>query len=369
MARAIWSGVLTFGLVTVPVQLFTATEDHTVHFHQLQRGTSERVRYQRVNERTGKEVDYDDIVKGYDLGGGDYVIVEPDELDEIAPGKSQVIEITGFVDLAKVEPVFFDKTYYLAPKGKEYTKVYELLRAALEKENKTGIATFVMRAKQYLVALRAQEEVLVLHTLHWADEVRDPRQELPVLPERGEGQSKEMDTARRLIDALSIDWNPEDYHDTYEERVKELVDAKASGKEIVSEEAPPEATNVIDLMETLRRSVEQTRSSGGKAAEERSGKKRTARVPARKPAGKPARKTTTKTTRKTTAGKARPSQVRASTTAGSKGVGKRELRQLSKTELYQRASDEGIAGRSRMSHEELVDALARAGRRRKKAAA
>ncbi|WP_308460717.1 Ku protein [Streptomyces sp. Ru72] len=217
MARAIWSGVLTFGLVTVPVQLFTATEDHTVHFHQLQRGTSDRVRYQRVNERTGKEVDCDDIVKGYDLGGGDYVIVEPDELDDIAPGKSQVIEITGFVDLDQVEPVYFDKTYYLAPKGEEYTKVYELLRAALEKENKTGIATFVMRGKQYLVALRAQEEVLVLHTLHWADEVRDPHQELPVLPGRGDVQGRELDTARQLIGALSIDWNPKDYHDTYEE--------------------------------------------------------------------------------------------------------------------------------------------------------
>ncbi|MEU9791299.1 Ku protein [Streptomyces sparsogenes] len=274
MARAIWSGVLTFGLVTVPVQMFTATEDHTVHFHQLQRGTSDRVRYQRVNGRTGKEVDHDDIVKGYDLGGGDYVIVEPDELDEIAPGKSQVIEITGFADLEQVDPVYFDKTYYLAPKGEEYTKVYELLRAALEKENKTGIATFVMRGKQYLVALRAQEQVLVLHTLHWADEVRDPHQELPVLPSRGDAQGKELDTARQLIGTLSVDWNPKDYRDTYEERVKELVDSKAKGKEIVSEEAPPEATNVIDLMEALQRSVEQTRGSGGKAPGELRGQRR-----------------------------------------------------------------------------------------------
>ncbi|POX40015.1 Ku protein [Streptomyces sp. Ru72] len=365
MARAIWSGVLTFGLVTVPVQLFTATEDHTIHFHQLQRDTSDRVRYQRVNERTGKEVDYDDIVKGYDLGGGDYVIVEPDELDDIAQGKSQVIEITGFVDLEQVEPVYFDKTYYIAPKGEEYAKVYELLRAALEKENKTGIATFVMRGKQYLVALRAQEEVLVLHTLHWADEVRDPHQELSVLSGRGDAQGRELDTARQLIGALSIDWNPKDYHDTYEEKVKELVDAKAKGKEIVSEEAPPQATNVIDLMEALQRSVEQTRGSGSKAPEERRSKKSTAQKPARKPAGKSAGKPA----KKMTAGKARPKETRASTTADSKGAGKRELRQLSKTELYQRASDQGIAGRSKMSHEELLDALARAGRRRKKIAA
>ncbi|WP_142147895.1 Ku protein [Streptomyces sp. SLBN-31] len=191
----------------------------------------------------------------------------------------------------------------------------------------TGIATFVMRGKQYLVALRAQEQVLVLHTLHWADEVRDPHQELPVLPGREDAKGKEMDTARQLIGALSMDWNPKDYRDTYEERVKELVDAKAKGKEIVSEEAPPEATNVIDLMEALQRSVEQTRSSHG--------------------------------TKQETSG---------SSAAGSRGTGKRELRQLSKTELYRRATEQDIPVRSKMSHDELVDALARAGRRKKTAA-
>ncbi|MBW8707502.1 hypothetical protein MBT84_48495 [Streptomyces sp. MBT84] len=359
MARAIWSGVLTFGLVTVPVQLFTATEDHAVHFHQLQRNTSDRVRYQRVNERTGKEVDYEDIVKGYDLGGGDYVIVEPEELDEITPGKSQVIEISGFVDLEQVEPVYFDKTYYLAPKGEEYTKVYELLRAALEKENKTGVATFVMRGKQYLVALRAQEEVLVLHTLHWADEVRDPHQELPVLSSRKDATGKELDTARQLIGALSTDWNPRDYHDTYEERVKELVDAKSEGKEIVSEEAPPEATNVIGLMEALQRSVEQTHNRRGKKQDSR-GAGTTTRKPSRKPAGKP---------RKKAAAKATPAKRATTTTARSRGTGKRELGKLSKAELYQQATEQDIAGRSKMSHDELVDALARAGRRKKKTAA
>ncbi|MFV0132051.1 Ku protein [Streptomyces sp. HMX87] len=334
MARAIWSGVLTFGLVTVPVQLFTATEDHTVHFRQLQRGTSDRIRYQRVNERTGEEVDYDEIVKGYDLGGGDYVIVEPDELDEIAPGKSQVIEITGFVDLDRIEPVYFQRTYYLAPKGEEYTKVYELLRAALEKENKTGIATFVMRSKQYLVALRAQEEVLVLHTLHWADEVRDPHGELPLLPDHSEATGKELRTARQLIGALSIDWRPEGYHDTYEERVKELVEAKADGKEIVSEEAPPQATDVIDLMEALQRSVEQS----GKGRQQPSGKR-----------GKP---------------KERPADGHGDGKAKRrKATGKRDrgkLEQLNKSELYERAGRLGIPGRSRMNRDQLLKAVTKA---------
>ncbi|MFI2433336.1 Ku protein [Streptomyces sp. NPDC018693] len=315
MARAIWSGVLTFGLVSVPVQLFTATTDHTTHFRQLQRGTSDRVRYQRVNERTGKEVDHDDIVKGYDLGGGGYVIVEPEELDEIAPGKSRTVEIIGFVDLEQVEPVYFDRTYYLAPKGDEYTKVYALLRTALRKENKTGIATLVMRGKQYLVALRAQEDVMVLHTLHWADEVRDPHQELPVLPGRDVARGKELDTARQLIEALTVDWHPEDYHDTYEERVRQLVEAKAKGEEIVTEEAAPEATDVIDLMDALRRSVEQSRTrKGGKRKRRKAGK----------------------------------------------GAAKDRLDRLSKGELYERAAQRDIPGRSRMNRDQLIQALTEA---------
>ncbi|WP_236241302.1 Ku protein [Streptomyces sp. CC228A] len=344
MARAIWSGVLTFGLVTLPVQLFTATEDHTVHFRQLQRGTSDRVRYKRVNERTGEEVAYDDIVKGYDLGGGDHVLVDPDELDEIAPGKSQVVEITGFVDLEQVEPVYFDRTYYLAPKGEEYAKIYDVLRSALDQENKTGIASFVMRGKQHLVALRAQEDVLVLHTLHWADEVRDPHEELPVLPEGSKATSRELDTARRLIDALSVDWNPEDYHDTYEERVRELVDAKAKGRHIVSEEAPPEPTNVISLMDLLQRSVEQSRGSREQPSAERG-------TPKRLPAGGKGEGKQQK--RRGKKGAEAPSPARS-------GGPVERLEQLSKDELYEQATQRGIAGRSKMNKDQLIEALGKA---------
>ncbi|WP_438489630.1 Ku protein [Streptomyces sp. S186] len=311
MARAIWSGVVSFGLVSVPVQLFTATEDHTVHFHQLQRGTSDRIRHQRVNERTGKEVDYDDIVKGYEVDGT-YVIVEPDELDAIAPGRSQVIDIRGFVDLGQVEPVYFARTYYLAPKAQEYTKVYELLRAALGQADKAGIATLVMRGKQYLVALRAQEDILAMHTLHWADEVRDPHQELPFLPERRQARGRDLDTARQLIDALSIDWRPKDYHDTYEEKVGELVAAKAKGQEVAGTEEPPAATNVVDLMETLRNSVEEARKGRGTGH--------------------------TKGTRP-------------------KGTRRRDLRDLSKSDLYQLAGDRDVPGRSKMNRDQLIKAL------------
>ncbi|MET8538708.1 Ku protein [Streptomyces sp. NPDC005065] len=360
MARAIWTGVITFGLATLPVGLFTATEDHTVHFHQLQRDTADRIRNRRVNERTGKEVSGGDIVKGYELAEGEYIVVEPDELDQIAPGRSQTIDITDFVDLDAIEPVYFDRTYYIAPRGKEYTKVYELLRAALEESDKAGIATFVMRGKQYLTALRAEERLLVLQTLHWADEVRDPGKELPELPSRRKGKGKELTLAIQLVDALSAPWEPGRYHDTYEEKVRELVQAKAEGQEIAVAEEAPQATNVIDLMSVLQSSLDQAR---GQETDAEPGP--TKKAPARKTARKPA----ATAAKRPAAHKAPPKTARTTAKARQRSTGKGGLRQLSKAELYQRATEQGIEGRSKMSREQLVNALSRAGRRRKKSAA
>ncbi|MET8902712.1 Ku protein [Streptomyces sp. NPDC004538] len=331
MARAIWTGVITFGLVSVPVGLFTATEDHTVHFHQLQRGTSDRIRNRRVNQRTGDEVDPADIVKGFEVGDGEYVVVEPGELDEIAPGRSRTLEITDFVDLDRIEPVYFGRTYYVAPRGEEYLKVYELLRTALAETGKAGVATFVMRNRQYLTALRAEDRVLLLQTLHWADEVRDPVEELPELPTGRVGRGKELDMALRLVDALSGPWDPARYHDTYQEKVRELVRAKAEGEEIAVAEEAPRATDVVDLMDVLRGSLEQAQGGGGK----------------------------------------RPSAPRKKAAAPSRGSRPKrsELRELSKAELYQRATEQDITGRSKMSRGQLVDALTGAGGRRKKKSA
>ncbi|MFC9283677.1 Ku protein [Streptomyces collinus] len=376
MARAIWSGVITFGLVTVPVGLYTATEDHTVHFHQLQRGTSDRIRNRRVNERTGDEVGTGDIVKGFPVGEGEYVVVEPDELDEIAPGRSQTIDISDFVELGAIEPVYFDRTYYVAPRGKEYTNVYELLRAALAEGNKAGIATFVMRNKQYLTALRAEDKVLVLQTLHWADEVRDPGSELPELPSGRAGSGKERQMALQLVDALSGEWQPERYHDTYQEKVRDLVRAKAEGQEIAVAEAAPEATNVIDLMQALEGSLEAARSGrGGKETAERStgsAGRRPARTAPDAKTAKPRSRSRSAPQSKSGRKSARSRGSGTGTGSGTGGGGgesRSELRKLSKAELYQRAADQEIAGRSKMSREELVDALAGSGRRRKKSAA
>lgn len=343
MARPVWSGALTFGLVSLPVQMFTATDSHTIHFHQLQRGTSDRVRNKRVNERTGEEVPLDEIVKGYDAGD-EYVIVEPGELEDIAPGRSQAVEITGFVDLEKVEPVFFDKTYYLGPKGKEYAKIYALLERALAESGKAGIATFVMRNRQYLVAVKAEGGLLTLHTLHWADEIRDPRAEIGTLPGRTEVTGRELKMARQLVETLSTDWNPEEFHDTFQERVAGLIEAKRSGESVEKAEPPATSTNVVDLMEALRASVEQARGADpggrGKTAGE----------------GAPVARIKDAAGRRRAGGAAKPGREPKAAKA-TKAAQATPLDSLTKAELYRRATDAGVPGRSSMTREELVAAL------------
>ncbi|MER5781731.1 Ku protein [Streptomyces mobaraensis] len=337
MAHAVWSGALTFGLVALPVQMFSATESHTIRFNQLQRGTSDRVRNKRVNERTGEEVPLTEIVKGYDMGD-DYVVVEPGELEEIAPGRSKSLEISGFVDLDTIDPIYFDKTYYLGPKSQEYAKVYALLHEALSRSNRAGIATFVMRNREYLVAVKAEGDILTLHTLHWADEIRDPRTEIGTLPERAKVAERELATAVQLVEALSVDWDPETYHDTYQEKVLELVQAKRAGGTVEKSEPAPRSTNVIDLMGALQASIDKAKSGGGKAAE--AAEEAELRPPVQLKDAAEKRRT------------------RQAAKKGAKKSATAELEGLSKTELYQRATDAGIPGRSSMSREELVKALA-----------
>jgi DNA end-binding protein Ku len=257
--RAIWSGAINFGLVTVPVELYSATEDHTVHFRQFERGTSDRIRYRRVNEQTGKEVDYADIVKGYDLGDGEYVLIEQDELDDIAPGRSRSIDIEEFVDVDRIDPIFFDKSYWLAPTKEEFGRAYGLLRQAMERTNKAGIARFVMRGKEHIAAVRAGDGVLILDTLLFAEDIRNPRRELSKLPEQAPPRGKELDMAVSLIDSMAEDWVPEDFQDTYTERVLKLIEDKKAGRKVTVEQPPAEPTNVTDLFEALSRSVEDRR--------------------------------------------------------------------------------------------------------------
>ncbi|TJZ44487.1 Ku protein [Streptomyces piniterrae] len=330
MARPVWSGSLTFGLVTLPVRMYTATDSHTIHFHQLQRGTSDRIRHQRVNERTGEEVPAEDIVKGFDTGE-DYVLVEPEELDDIAPGRSKALEITGFVDLAEVEPIFFDRTYYLGPRGKEYAKAYALLHQALDRSGKAGIATFVMRTREYLVAVKSEDDLLALHTLHWADEVRDPHREVDDLPARPKVTERELKAADQLIEALTTDGHPEDYHDTYQARVRNLVEAKRKGETVEKAEQAPESTNVIDLMDALNASLETAEGT-------RKGRRKGLEQSRRQGQGKGPRKGRGK------------SQAKGR-------IERSELGRYSKAELYELAAEADVRGRSSMNRGDLIKAL------------
>jgi DNA end-binding protein Ku len=263
MARPVWTGVISFGLVSVPVALYSATREHDVSFHQFEKGTSDRIRYHRVNERTGKEVDYEDIVRGADVGGGQYVMLDPDELDAIAPGRSRTLEIHTFVDLDEVDPIYYQKSYFLAPGSEESGKTYALLRDAMADANRVAIGTLVMRNKEYLAAIRAQDEVLVLETMFFADEVRDPHNEIDELPGELRLRSQELKMARQLIDSMSGPWTPEDHRDTYTDRVNELIEAKRQGAEVTLAEQAPDATKATELMEVLRRSVEAAKHRRG----------------------------------------------------------------------------------------------------------
>ncbi len=271
MAQKIWTGSINFGLVSIPVGLYAATEDHSIPFHQYERGTTDRVRYRRVNERTGNEVSYGDIVKGREVGDT-LVTVDPSELEEIAPRRSRTIDITSFVDLDEIDPVYFQKTYWLAPSSKDNSRPYSLLLRAMREANRVGVATFVMRGKEYLTAIRADRDALALDTLYFADEIRDANAvvgDLDTLDGKTKNADRELSMATDIIDSMTEDWKPEQYEDTYTARVEQLLQDKAQGKEPTVEEAAERDEGVIDLTEALRRSVDaakQRRTSSGSHA-------------------------------------------------------------------------------------------------------
>jgi DNA end-binding protein Ku len=300
MARTIWKGSLSFGLVNVPVGLYPATAEKTIRFHQFEAGTADRIRYKKVNERTGDEVDTQDIVRGVDLGGGDYVLLTDDELAAAAPVKSKLIEITDFVDLTDIDPVYFRATYYLAPEGEAAEKAYALLRSVMDQAGKIAIGTLVMRNKEYPVAIRPDREVLALETLYFADEIRRPADELPGLPHQVDLTDKETAMAELLVQSMESPWDPTRYEDTHRAKVEALIEEKRQGHEIVAE-APARPAQVVDLMEALSASIDEARAKGtapdtpAKARAKRPSRARTVAKPttgtrAKKAAPKPRRK-------------------------------------------------------------------------------
>jgi DNA end-binding protein Ku len=260
MARAIWTGSVAFGLVNVPVALYSATEDKTVHFNQFEAGTSDRIRYKRVNERTGREVKQPDIVRGHEVAEGDYVLITDDELEAVEPGRSRTIEITDFVDITEIDPIYYRRAYYLGPRDEGGTRAYALLHRAMADSGRAGIATFVMQGKQYLVAIRAKEAVLALQTMYFPDEVRDPREEIDNLPTGEQFSGRELAMAKQLIESVTTKWDPGNYRDTYRARVEDLIARKRRGEEIVREGEPAGEATVTDLMDALRRSAEEMRT-------------------------------------------------------------------------------------------------------------
>jgi DNA end-binding protein Ku len=249
-----WTGFLGFGLVNIPVGLHSATSDGTVHFNQLHKGTTNRIRYKKVDEVSGEEVPASDIVSGYDTGDGSYVIVTKEELKGLAAGRSEMIEITDFVDLDEIDPVYFRQSYYLAPRGKGADRAYALLRQTMRDTAKVGIATLVLRDKEHLVAVRPGADVLILETMYFADEVRNPAEELDTLPEAVAFEGRELDVAKMLVASLASAWEPGRYHNTYRARIEQLIEEKRQGHEVAFEPAAPKS-NVIDLMAALEASL------------------------------------------------------------------------------------------------------------------
>ena len=267
MARAIWSGSISFGLVSVPVKAFSAVRDHSVHFNQLEKKTGARINYKKVSDKTGKEVPSEAIESGYEVASGKYVVVEDEELEKLRPRTSRTIDISDFVDLHQIDPIYYERTYWLGPDGEAAERPYRLLLAAMEAEGKAGIGTVVMRKKQYLAAIRPLDGALAMSTMRFADEVV-PQKDVDALPGKGaKPEPKELKLASQIIGSLATDWDPKRYHDTYTEELKNLIEAKAKGKEIVIQEDAPAETNVLDLMQALEASLEAARKGGGKKME------------------------------------------------------------------------------------------------------
>jgi DNA end-binding protein Ku len=250
-----WSGAISFGLVNVPVKLYSAVSRKTVRFNQLNAETGNRIHQKRVDPETGDEVGYDQIVKGYELTKDRYVVITPDELDSLDPEKTRTVDIEDFVDLDEIDPVYYDHPYYLVP-DKGSTKAYGLLLGAMKQANKVAIARVVLRSKEQLVAIRPAGDVLMMETMLFHDEVV-PSHDIEDLPDGKElkATDRELKMAQQLIDSLSSEFDPTSYHDEYREKVLELIERKASGEEIAVQPDAPEPAKVPDLMAALEASL------------------------------------------------------------------------------------------------------------------
>jgi len=263
--KTIWKGAISFGLVTIPVKVYTATEEKTLKFNQLHAPDGGRIRYKRVCSIDGEEVSYGEIVKGYEYEKDHYVTLTDEELDALPVKTARAIEIERFVDSEQIDPIYFQRSYYLVPDGTG-VKAYHLLREAMSDDSKVALAKVAFRDKEHLATVRLRENVLVLETMFWPDEIRAAR--FDELDEEVELRPQEIKMARSLIDSLSDDFEPEDFQDEYRSALEDLISKKVQGEEVTYAE-PAEPSKVVDLMDALRASVEAAQAS--KPASDRGG--------------------------------------------------------------------------------------------------
>jgi len=294
----------------VPVKLYSAVHRENLAFHQFQEGTNARVRNKRVSEKTGKEVAYDDIVKGYEVKKGQYVMVEPDELAEFAPRATRTIDIEDFVALDEIDPIYYDATYYLAPENSDGArKAYALLLKAMEEQGKVAIGRLVMRNKQYLAAIRPLDKVLGVSTMRFHDEVVPPSdiEGIPTGRSAPRAAPGEVKMAAQIIESMSREWDPKRYEDTYRVQVLDFLKKKAAGEEIVVEEEPEEQAKVVDLMAALEASLEAAKKNGSRSRSSSGPAKRSSSSAKKTPAKKAPAKKSSSSGRRASSGSKRKS--------------------------------------------------------------
>lgn len=302
--RAIWKGAVSFGLVSIAVKLYSATEEKSIRFHQVHREDGGRIKYQRVCSVCGEQVGYDDIAKGYDIGGGEIVVLTDEDFEGLPLSTSRAIDVLEFVPAAQIDPILFNKAYYLEPEGTA-TKPYVLLRDALSDSERVAIVKIAMRQREQLATLRVREGVLVLNTMLWPDEVREP--EFAFLDEAVEARGPELAMAASLIDSMTGDFDGNAYTDDYREALQQVIEAKIEGREIEAPAEPEEAPVAVDLMAALRASVERAQAARGDSPDGAEPAPKPASGRGKKAAAPPATKSTGKSTAKSPAKSAKKS--------------------------------------------------------------
>jgi DNA end-binding protein Ku len=312
MPRALWSGSLSFGLVNVPVQLYSAVRDQSLHFHQLHSKDGSPIETRRFCAQEDHEVPYEQIAHGYELDDDRQVVVTDEELDAVAPRKTRTIDIDAFVDLDEIDPIYFDHPYFLAPSGdtEGARRAYRLLVEVMSQTDRVALGRFVLRTKEYLVAIRVRDDLLSLTTMRFHDEVR-PTGDIDAGGRKP--AKKQLDQAVALVESLSVAWDPSRYEDRYRERLREVVERKKRGKRIHVPEPEEQPAPAADLMQALQRTLERVRGEdggGGARDEDRKGR-----------------------------------------------VARDRLEDMSRDELYEAAQEAEVPGRSKMSKDELIESL------------